>query len=162
MYTYTLPSKKNQHLDLTKQIGTILPLDDYYMDDFYVPKEWGQLTTWIYRMTSLFHQWIFPLMARAYFKMTIPGFIGLKLGKSGSGSMRHHLHTWIGHHRVQSQTLTPLRIFGMCWRRLCAAVTSSIQDLAEKCMQLLDGNKCCDIAEAYRNNATANACRNHS
>ena len=31
-----------------------------------------------------------------------------------------HFHTWIGHHRVQ--TLTPLRIFGMCWRRLCAVV----------------------------------------
>ena len=34
----------------------------------------------------------------------------------GSGSMRHHFHTWIGHHRVQ--TFTQLRIFGMCWRRL--------------------------------------------
>ena len=56
----------------------------------------------------------------AHSKMTMPGFIGLKLWKSGSGSMRHHFHTWIGHHRVQ--TLTPLRIFGMCWRRLCAVV----------------------------------------
>ncbi len=61
--------------------------------------------------------------SRAYSKMTMPGFIGLKLWKSGSGSMRHHFHTWIGHHRVQ--TLTPLRIFGMCWRRLCAAVRLS-------------------------------------
>ncbi len=140
MYTYTLPSKKNQHLDLTKQIGTILPLDDYYMDDFYVPKEWGQLTTWIYRMTSLFHQWIFPPDGTGIFQDDNTRISsGIKLGKSGSGSMRHHLHTWIGHHRVQSQTLTPLRIFGMCWRRLCAAVTSSIQDLAEKCMQLWTG-----------------------
>ncbi|MEQ2287606.1 hypothetical protein AMECASPLE_014364 [Ameca splendens] len=32
---------------------------------------------------------------------------------------RHHSHTWIGHYRVQ--TLTPLRIFGMCWRKICAA-----------------------------------------
>ena len=31
----------------------------------------------------------------------------------------HHFHTWIGHHRVQ--TWTPLRIFGMCWRRLYPA-----------------------------------------
>ena len=30
------------------------------------------------------------LMARAYFKMTMPGFIRLRLWKSGSGSMRHH------------------------------------------------------------------------
>ncbi len=51
--------------------------------------------------------------------------IGLKLWKSGSGSTRHHFYTWIGHHRVQSQTLTPLRIFGMCWRRLCTAVRLS-------------------------------------
>ena len=27
-----------------------------------------------------------------------------------------NFHTWIGHHRVQ--TLTSLRIFGMCWKRL--------------------------------------------
>ena len=26
----------------------------------------------------------------------------------------------------------------------------------------LDGNKSCDIAEAYQNNATVNACRNQS
>ncbi len=85
-------------------------------------------------------------------------FIGLKL--CGSGSMRHHFHTWIGHHRFQ--TLTPLRIFGMCLKTLRSGPTlpSSIQDLGEKIMQL--GNKCCDIAEAYRNDATANECRNQS
>ena len=59
-------------------------------------KEWDQLTTWTYWMTRLFHQWIFSsLMARAYSKMTMPGFIWLKLWKSGSGSTRHHFHTWI-------------------------------------------------------------------
>ena len=85
-------------------------------------KEWGQLTTWIYWMTRLFHQWIVSsLMARAYSKMT--GSIGLKLWKSGSRSMRHHFHTWIVHHRVQ--TWTSLRIFGMCWRRLCTVVRLS-------------------------------------
>lgn len=50
--------------------------------------------------------------------------------------MRHHFYTRIGHHRVQ--TLTPLRIFGMCWRKLYTAF------------------------QAYRNYATANACRNQS
>ncbi len=50
----------------------------------FVPKEWGQLTTRIYWITRLFHQWIFSsLIARAYSKMTMPGFIGLKLWKSG-------------------------------------------------------------------------------
>ena len=76
-------------------------------------------------------------MARAYSKMTMPGFIGLELWKTGSVCMRHHFHTWIGHHRVQ--TLTPLRIFGMCWRRLCAVVWlpdyQYSQDLDEKLMQ---------------------------
>ena len=28
--------------------------------------------------------------------------------------MRSHFHTWIGHHRVL--TLTPLKVFGMCWK----------------------------------------------
>ena len=54
------------------------------------------------------------LTAWANSKMTMPRFVKLKLWKSGSGSMRHHFYTWIGHHRVQ--TLTRLRIFGMCWR----------------------------------------------
>ena len=63
-----------------------------------VPKILGQLTTWIYWMTRFLHEWNFPfLMARAYSKMTMPGFTGLKLWKSGSGSMRYlrHYHTWI-------------------------------------------------------------------
>ncbi len=77
-------------------------------------------------MTRLFHQFIFSsLIAWAYSKLTMPGFIGLKLRKSGSGSMSIHFQTWIGHHRAKSQTLTPLRIFGMCWRRLCAVVRLS-------------------------------------
>ncbi len=88
----------------------------------------------------IFHQLFFSsLKARAYSKMTMPVFIGLKLWKSGSGSMRHHFHTWIGHHRVQSQTLTPLRIFGMCWRRLCTAVRLSHHQYKKKWMQLWTG-----------------------
>lgn len=46
-----------------------------------------------------------------------------QIQKSGSGSMRHHFQTWIGHHSVQ--TLNQLRIFG----------SSSIQDLGEHLMQ---------------------------
>jgi len=42
---------------------------------------------------------------------------------SGSGSMRCHFHIWIAPHRIQ--TLTALRIFGMCWRRLCAVLRLS-------------------------------------
>lgn len=52
--------------------------------------------------------------------------------ESGSGSMSHLFHTWIGHHTVE--TSTPWRIFGMCWRSLCNGPTppSSIPDIAEK------------------------------
>ena len=33
-----------------------------------------------------------------------------------SGSTRTHFHTWIGRHRVL--TLPPLKVFGVCWKRL--------------------------------------------
>uniref|UniRef100_A0A8C5R9F7 SRCR domain-containing protein n=1 Tax=Leptobrachium leishanense TaxID=445787 RepID=A0A8C5R9F7_9ANUR len=68
-----------------------------------------------------------------YSKMAMPGFIRLKLCKSGSGSIRHHYHTWIGHHTVQ--TLTALRlIFGiMCWRRL----------YTQESLRLVDGGSHC-------------------
>lgn len=97
------------------------------------------------------------LMAWAYSKMTMPGFIGPKLWKSGSGSMRDHFHTWIGHHRVQ--TLTPLRIFGMCWRRLCAVVRLSHYQykILVKNTATLDENKSCDMAEVYRMRAVIKA-----
>ena len=85
--------------------------------------------------------------------------LGVKIDlilKLDSWSMRH-FHTWIGHHRVH--TSTTLRIFGMCWRRLCHHHNKI---LAKKINAILDGNKSWDIAEAYRNNGTANACRNQS
>lgn len=51
----------------------------------------------------LFHQWIYnALMAWAYAKTIMRGFIGLKQWKSGSGGMRNNFHTWIGDHRVQN------------------------------------------------------------
>lgn len=48
----------------------------------------------------------------------------LKLWKNGSGSMKHYfhtwIHTWIGHNNVLTSSLW--RIFGMCWKTLCAVV----------------------------------------
>ena len=94
-----------------------------------IDKKWGQLTTWIHCMTR------FPSMdfssPMAYSKMKMPRIIGLKLWESGSVIMRHNFHEWIGHHRVQ--TITLLRISGMCWRRLHTAawLPSLIQDLCE-------------------------------
>lgn len=41
-------------------------------------------------------------MARTYSKTTMPGFIRLKLGETGSGSRRHRVHTWTGLRRVQT------------------------------------------------------------
>ncbi len=76
-------------------------------------------------------------------------------GSNCSGSMRYHFYTWIGHHRVQTL---------MCWRRRCAAANSPIINTRSwwKMYATLDGNKCCDIADAYRNDAKANVCRNQS
>ena len=43
----------------------------------YVPKEWGQLTTWRYWMTRSLHQWSFSsLMSWTCSKMMMPGFMG--------------------------------------------------------------------------------------
>lgn len=77
---------------------------------FQLPAQRGQLTAWTHKTTRVSF-----LLVWAYSKMTIAGFIRHTLWKSGSASMRHYFHTWIGHHRVQ--TLTPLTMFGMCWRR---------------------------------------------
>ncbi len=114
--SYTARPKKSHHLDLTKQVGKILPLDNYCTDDCYVPKEWGQLT-WIYWMTRLLH---ISLMARTYSKMKCQDSSGSNCKRVVQGAWTS-FHTWTDHHRVQSQTLTP-RNFGMCWSRLCAAV----------------------------------------
>ena len=83
----------------------------------------------------------------------MPGFIGLKLCKSGLGSMKHHFHTCIVHDRVK--TLTLFRIFGKTLRS-SPILSLTKQDLGEKWMQLLTK------IEAYRNDATANVCDNQS
>ena len=80
-------------------------------------------SSWLPEYTEWPGYYISGFLARAYSKMTMPEFIRVKLWKSGLERMRHQFHRWIGHHRVQP--LSPLRIFGMCWRRLCAAVRLS-------------------------------------
>lgn len=74
-------------------------------------------------------------MARTYFKMTMPVFIGLKLGKSGSGSIRHHFHTFECH------------IIENLWDVL--EQPSDLVDSARSWREInetLGGNKCGDIA----------------
>ena len=67
---------------------------------------------------------VFPSMdfffpdGTAYSKMTMPQFIRLKLWKSGSRSMRHHFHTVL--------SITPQKIFGMCWRKFYFFGQSSV------------------------------------
>ena len=78
---------------------------------------------------------LFSPVAQACSKMTVPWFIRLRLWKSGLGSMRPSFHTWIGYHIVQ--TLTPLRTFGMCWRRLYAAARLSHHQSKIKYLMLL-------------------------
>ena len=61
----------------------------------------------------------------------------------------------------QSSDLNPIEdLWDVLEKALLSGPTlpSSIQDL----IATLDGNKSCDIAEAYRNNAIVNACRNQS
>jgi len=83
------------------------------------------------------------LMARAFSKMTM---------ESGSGSMRHHSHTWIGHRRERKHHWEPLG---------CAGEDSPIITTRSwRTWMQLDGNDCCDIAEGYRNDAAA--CCNQS
>ena len=72
--------------------------------------------------------WFFPsLMARAYFKMTVPQFIGLKLFL---GSVTRHFIPWIGYH--SGQIWTPLTsIWDVLEKTLHSSPTlpSSIQSL---------------------------------
>lgn len=62
--------------------------------------------------------------------------------------MTHHFHTWIGHHRLQ--TLTPLRSFEMCWRRLQAVDRLSHHQckILGEINATFYGNESCDIVEA--------------
>lgn len=106
----------------------------------YVHKKLHQLTI------RLNNQQFFPLMAWASSQKTMAGFIGLKL--SVSGSMWHHFifylffYTWFGRHRVQSLTL--LRIFGMCCRSLYTTalliICSCVHTILVKNYAKLDGS----------------------
>lgn len=99
----------------------------------YVHKKWCQLTI------GLNNQQFFPLMAQASSQKTMAGFIGLKL--SVSGSMWHHFvfylffYTWFGRHRVQSLTL--LRIFGMCCRSLYNSLTHHLFMCTQSCWKIM-------------------------
>lgn len=62
------------------------------------------------------NRFISSLRARACCMMTMPGSVGLKLWKSGSGSLRH-FHLLMGHDRVQ--TWTPIRTFLGCAEEDC-------------------------------------------
>lgn len=96
-------------------------------------------------MTRFFYQWFFflPWWHGYIPRRHMPWFIGLKLGKSGSWSMRCYFHIWIGHQRVHWASLgcallmrpdSPI-ICTRSWRGMNAA---------------LDGNECYDIAQAHK------------
>ena len=59
---------------------------------------------------------------------------------------------------------TPLKVFGMCWKRLKEWFDSPLINTKSwpKINATPDGNKRCDIAYGCRNNATANALPNQS
>lgn len=112
-----------------------------------IPKDWDwwSLKSWVklsHKKTTLYLRTMFNSESNTqrelkglalYPEKKIPGFIKFRWWKSDLGSIRHYFHTWIGHHRVQ----TPMRIFGMSWKRLCVATQLSchIQDLGEKWIQ---------------------------
>ena len=62
------------------------------------------------------------------------------------GSMRSHFHTWIDHHK--SPDLTPIKVLGMCWKRLKEWFASPVISTKSwpKMNATLDRNKCCDIS----------------
>lgn len=70
-------------------------------------------------------------MAQRYSKITMAGFISLRLWKRGSGSVRHHVHTWIGLKPTENLWDTLEKIF-----HSSPTHPASIQDLGEKWMQL--------------------------
>ena len=87
---------------------------------------------------------------QAHSKITMVGFIDLKLWKSDSGSTRNRFHTCPGH-RVQP--LIPMRIFGICWRKLSTAVWLSNHQLNNlvKINATLYGNKIGNMMNGCRN-----------
>lgn len=139
----------SRHISLWGQCNDVEMLQQCW-----VPKELGQLTTW---MTSWFH--FFPLMERAYFRITMTGLIRLKLWKSGSGSMRHHLYTdWTS----QGSVHNPIgNLWDILEKTLNSSLTlpSSIQDLCEKLMQLWTGINAV-TAETYWNDNITNVIHN--
>lgn len=80
--------------------------------------EWDQLTTWIYRMKRLFHQWIFFFSdGTGIFEDDNPRIV--ELWKRGSGNTRHHFHKWMGH---QITDLNRIKNFWDVLEKVCAAI----------------------------------------
>lgn len=89
--TLSLQTGNKKHLNLTKQITKSFPLDQR-------STLCAQKLRWPgFSLIDFFSS----LRARVYFSMTMPVFI--------------LFHTWFGPHRAQ--TLTPVRILGICFRR---------------------------------------------
>lgn len=89
-----------------------------WVQQHYAPKVWCQLTTWIYWITRLFHQRIFFSWLHDYIPRWQSQDSSCLNCESSPGSMTHHSYKLTGLHRVQ--TLTLLKIFGMCWRKIGA------------------------------------------
>ena len=102
------------------------------------------------------------LMARAYSKMTMPGFIRLRLWTSGSGRLTQHVHTLMA--TTESRPEPQWESFGCAGEGFAQWSDSPIISTRSwwKTNATLVRNKSWDLAEPYRNNAIANACRNES
>lgn len=68
--------------------------------------------TWIYWITRSEYQFFSSLMTHIFQDDNIRIYQIIR--KSGSGSIKHHNHMWIGQHRVENWT--PLKIFNTWWR----------------------------------------------
>lgn len=75
---------------------------------------WQNEVSWLPECTEWPGSPINGFFSSVYSRMITPGYFGLRLWRSVLGSMRNHFHKWTGHPRVL--TLTPLKVFEMCWR----------------------------------------------
>lgn len=73
---HCLATKRSLPTNYTKQIGNSLPLNNYY-SDYNVSA--GNIVRSADYLNVLNNHFLNSLMARVYYKMTISGFIGIKL-----------------------------------------------------------------------------------
>lgn len=122
------------YLDFTKkQVTAFHWIITAAMNMSQLTKEWGQLTTPKHWVITFLHQWI--IFSVAYSKTALSGVMVLKLWKSGSGIVRHHLYTWIFNHFIL-WTRAPLKILEMCLRRLHRSPIPSSTHLGKRLIQL--------------------------